>query len=129
VGPDLTLAAVERYITALNAGDADGIAACVDPDFHNEHTSAAGRSLRGREAYRTALRGFLGEFGNLRYEIEDLIIEGDRAAVAYRMTFRLRGAPVEIRGMFRFRVVAGLIAHRVDYWDGAEFTRQTAPST
>jgi predicted ester cyclase len=129
VGPDLTLEAVERYVAALNTGDTDRIAACVSPDFHNEHTSAAGRSLRGRDAYRTALDGFLSEFEDLRYEIEDLIVEGDRAAVAYRMTFRLRGTPVLIRGMFRIRVEAGLLAHRVDYWDGADFARQTAPST
>jgi ketosteroid isomerase-like protein len=129
VGPDLTLEAVERYVAALNTGDADRIAACVSPDFHNEHTSAAGRSLRGRDAYRTALDGFLSEFEDLRYEIEDLIVEGDRAAVAYRMTFRLRGTPVLIRGMFRIRVEGGLLAHRVDYWDSADFARQTAPST
>ncbi|MCW2919553.1 MAG: hypothetical protein JWN52_7621 [Actinomycetia bacterium] len=129
MGPDLTLEAVERYVAALNTGDADRIAACVSPDFHNEHTSAAGRSLRGRDAYRTALDGFLSEFEDLRYEVEDLIVEGDRAAVAYRMTFRLRGTPVLIRGMFRIRVEAGLLAHRVDYWDGADFARQTAPSS
>jgi ketosteroid isomerase-like protein len=129
VGPELTHGAVERYIAALNGGDADTIAGCVTPGFHNEHTSAAGRSLRGRDAYRAALKGFLGEFEELRYEIEDLIVEGDRAAVAYQMSFRLSGTPVEIRGMFRFRVEGGLIAHRVDYWDGADFARQTAPST
>jgi hypothetical protein len=45
------------------------------------------------------------------------------------MTFRYRCAdgelrPVVIRGVFRFRVEDGLIAHRADYWDGADFQRQ-----
>jgi hypothetical protein len=33
---------------------------------------------------------------------------------------------VSIRGVFRFDVSGGLIAHRVDYWDSAEWSRQVA---
>ncbi|MDF5757532.1 nuclear transport factor 2 family protein [Spongiactinospora sp. TRM90649] len=120
-----TRRAVERYIGALNRHDRDEIAACVTPGFHNEHTSAAGVSVRGRDAYRERLASFLAGFEDLRYEVEDLLVDGDRAAVPYRMTFRYGGTPVSIRGMFRFRVSDGLIDHRVDYWDGAEFERQT----
>ncbi|GAA3070278.1 nuclear transport factor 2 family protein [Streptosporangium carneum] len=123
---ELTRQAVERYLGALNRHDPDEIAARVTPDFHNEHTSAAGVDLRGRDAYRERLRGFLAEFAGLRYEIEDLIVDGARAAVPYRMTFTYRGRPVVIRGMFRFEVADGLIAHRVDYWDGEEFARQVS---
>ena len=50
-------------------------------------------------------------------------------AVPYRMTFRHRpsgGTPVAVRGVFVFRVEAGLIAHRVDYWDSGEVGRQLA---
>ncbi|WP_285776789.1 nuclear transport factor 2 family protein [Microtetraspora sp. NBRC 13810] len=122
----MTRRAVIRYVNALNRHDPDEIAACVTPDFHNEHTSAAGRSLRGREAYRDRLVGFLAEFAGLSYEIEDVIVEGDRAAVPYRMTFLYDGAPVLIRGVFRFLVAGDLVAHRVDYWDGADFERQIA---
>jgi ketosteroid isomerase-like protein len=126
-GPARARAVVERYLAALNGGDADEIAACVTPDFRNEHTSAAGRSLTGRAAYRERLPGFLARFAGLRYETEDVLVDGDRAAVAYRMSCRHDGRPVVIRGMFRFRVAGGLIAHRVDYWDGADFERQTRP--
>jgi steroid delta-isomerase-like uncharacterized protein len=125
----LTRAAVERYLAALNAGDADTIAACVTGDFHNEHTSAGGHSLRGRDAYRNRLAGFLAEFRELRYDVEDILVDGDRAAVGYRMSFRTAGAsgedvPVTVRGVFRFQVVDGLIAHRLDYWDGTTVARQ-----
>lgn len=146
-----TRAAVLAYLDALNTGDADRIAACVADDFHNEHTAALGHSLRGRQAYRERLPAFLGQFTSLRYEVEDLLVDGDRAAVAYRMSCRWRGdapgaetagdrpddrpddgpggasgVPVAIRGVFRFRVVDGAIAHRVDYWDSAEFERQVS---
>ena len=119
-----TTEAVERYVAALNAGDADAVAACVTEDFVNEHTSARGMSRAGRAAYRQALDGFLGQFRELHYDIEDTIVEADRAAVAYAMTAVVDGRPVSIRGMFRFQVHNGLVAHRVDYWDGADFDRQ-----
>ncbi|TQS45801.1 nuclear transport factor 2 family protein [Cryptosporangium phraense] len=115
---------MERYLAALNAGDADAVAACVTDDFVNEHTSAAGRSLRSRAAYRERLGGFLAEFENLHYDVEDLLVDDDRAAVAYRMSFRLHGKPVSVRGMFWFRVEDGLIAHRRDYWDGKTVEQQ-----
>jgi len=128
-----THVAVTRYLDALNRGDPDSIAACVTEDFHNEHTSTLGHSRHGRAAYRERLPGFLAEFAGLRYTVEDTIVEGDRAAVAYTMTCSWKGGtaegrPVSIRGVFRFRVADGLIAHRVDYWDSAEFTRQVALS-
>ncbi len=128
-----TLDAVTRYLHALNRGDPDSIAACVTEDFHNEHTSTLGHSRHGRAAYRERLPGFLAEFAGLHYTVEDTIAEGDRAAVAYTMTCSWNGStaegrPVSIRGVFRFRVADGLIAHRVDYWDSAEFTRQVALS-
>ncbi len=102
-------------------------------DFFNEHTSSIGTSLRGRSAYRERLDGFLAQFHELRYEVEDVLVDGERAAVAYRMHFSWRGddgvtRPITIRGIFRFHIVDGAIAHRVDYWDSADFTRQaTAP--
>ena len=122
--------AVLRYLAALNARDADAVAGCVSADFVNEHTAALGRTVTGRAAYRARLDGFLAEFADLHYEVEELLVDGDRAAVAYRMSFRLVSAgkaPVRIRGVFRFRVDAdGLVAHRVDYWDSAEVHRQLA---
>jgi predicted ester cyclase len=127
--PDRTREAVESYLAALNSGDPDRVADRVTEDFHNEHTSALGHGLHGRPAYRERLTGFLAEFRELRYETEDLLVDGDRAALAYRMSFRWEGAEhrprVVIRGMFRFRVADGRIAHRVDYWDSAAFHAQT----
>jgi steroid delta-isomerase-like uncharacterized protein len=125
---EVTARAVESYIAALNAHDPDRIAACVAADFVNEHTAATGHSLVGRAAYRRRLESFLAEFTQLRYEIEQLVVDGGRAAVPYRMSFRLAsagGRPVSIRGVFVFRVDAGgAIAHRTDYWDSGEVQRQ-----
>jgi ketosteroid isomerase-like protein len=124
----LTRAAVGRYLDALNSGDPDRIAACVTEDFFNEHTSALGHSRRGRDAYRERLPSFLAEFGGLHYEVEDTVVEGERAAVAYTMTCVYQGSPVSVRGVFRFHVQDGLVSHRVDYWDSAAFMAQVTPA-
>lgn len=127
-----TRAAVLGYLDALNSHDPDRIAACVSEDFVNEHTSAMGHSRFGRAEYRAALTGFLADFQQLHYDVEDVIVEDERAAVAYRLSFLMTsagGAPVSVRGVFRFRVDAdGRIAHRVDYWDSAEVRRQLPDS-
>jgi steroid delta-isomerase-like uncharacterized protein len=124
----LTRAVVLRYVAALNAHDADAVAACVADDFVNEHTSVGGVSVVGRGAYRERLDRFLGEFVDLHYEVEDLLVDGDRAALAYTMTFERHGVAQRVRGVFRFRVDDdGLIAHRVDYWDSGALVRETAP--
>ncbi len=128
-----TRAVVERYIASLNTHDPDAVAACVTRGFHNEHTSAIGHSLRGRDTYRERLPQFLSRFTELHYEVEDWIVDGDRAAIPYTMTCRYvtdEGPPhpVTIRGIFRLEVSDGGISHRVDYWDSAEFVRQTEGS-
>jgi steroid delta-isomerase-like uncharacterized protein len=119
-----TADAVARYLAALNAHDADAVAAAVTDDFVNEHTSAGGVSRVGRAAYRAALDGFLDQFRDLHYDVEELLVDGERAAVAYTMTAVVGGRPLTIRGVFRFRVRDGRVAHRVDYWDGADAARQ-----
>jgi steroid delta-isomerase-like uncharacterized protein len=116
---------VTAYVAALNAGSPDLVVRFVTDDFHNEHTSSLGQSVVGKAAYRERLDAFLSSFTHLSYEIEDVIVDGERAAVPYRMHAVVDGRPIVIRGMFRFRVTNGLIAHRVDYWDSSEFVRQT----
>ena len=130
---DSTRVAVERYLSALNEGDVDAIAECVTEDFFNEHTSSLGESCRGRDAYRARLPRFLSQFRDLNYEIEDIVLQDERAAVPYRMSctwLDKSGSShlVQIRGMFYLRVVGGRIAHRIDYWDSAEFRRQVETS-
>ena len=114
------------YVASFATGDPDRIAGHVSEDFWNEHTSALGSSCRGRDEYRRRLPGFLSEFEDLRYEVEDVVTDGDRVVVAYTMRARWRAErELAIRGVFRLWITDGLITHRADYWDGTEFLRQT----
>jgi steroid delta-isomerase-like uncharacterized protein len=117
-------ATVRDYLDALNRGEADAIAACVSEDFINEHTSTLGETIVGREAYHKRVSQFLQSFAELHYDIESMIVDGGEVAVPYRMSAVWRERPFTIRGMFRFTVEQGLIVHRVDYWDSADFMRQ-----
>ena len=67
----------------------------------------------------------------MHYEVEDLVIDDARAVVAYRMVADFAGAdgaqdpkPIDVRGVFRFEVRDGCIAHRVDYRDGITVEQQ-----
>jgi steroid delta-isomerase-like uncharacterized protein len=118
-------AVVLSYLSAFATGDPDAVAAHVSDDFVNDHTSALGSGCVGREEYRRRLPGFLGAFGDLRYEPEQVIGEGTTVAVPYRMTATSDGHPVDVRGVMVFDVADGRITRRTDYWDSLTFLRQT----
>lgn len=117
------------YLASFATGDPEQIAAHVGEGFVNEHTAALGAGSIGRDQYLRRLPGFLADFAGLRYAPEDIVADGDRVVVAYRMTARYQGSPVDLRGVFRLRIEDGLVAHRVDYWDALTFLRQTGQVT
>ena len=120
---------VRAYLDAFSTGDADRIAAHVTDDFVNEHTAGLGAGCVGRAVYHERLRGFLADMAGLRYEIEDLLVDGERGAAFYTMTASWQGTvPISIRGVQRLAVHDGLICHRTDYWDSAVFLAQADPA-
>lgn len=119
-----TAAAARAYVEAFADADPDTIAALVSDDFVNEHTAALGTGCVGRAAYRERLPDFLASMPGLRYRVDDLVVDGHRAAVFYTMTGRWEGTPFEVRGAQRLEVRDGLIASRLDHWDSAVFLRQ-----
>jgi steroid delta-isomerase-like uncharacterized protein len=115
---------VAEYLAAFSSGDPQMVAALVTDDFENVHRSSLGESSSGRAEYLERLPGFLAAFRDLRYEAEDVVVEGDRAAVDYRMTAIHRGVNLDMRGAMHFTVADGRIARRVDYWDSLDYLRQ-----
>jgi len=117
-------ALVRSYLHSFATGDPDAIAAHVTDDFVNEHTSALGSSCTGRHEYLGRLPGFLAAFPGLRYEVEQVLVDGDHVAAAYRMTATSEGHPVDLRGVMLFELEGDRIAHRTDYWDSLTYLRQ-----
>ena len=118
---------VERctnYLASFGTGDPDAVVANVTDDFVNEHTAALGSGCTGRDEYARRVPGFLASMPGLRYELEDIVGDGDRVMAAYTMHTRANDRDIAIRGVMRFRVEDGLIAHRIDYWDSLVFKQQ-----
>ncbi len=113
------------YLASFATGDPERIAAWVDEDFVNHHTSALGSSCQGRTAYRERLPGFLSEFNGLTFQLLDTITEQNRVAVSYLMRANHHGSPIEIEGAFHLTVSGGLIIQRTDYFDSLTFLQQT----
>ncbi len=114
-----------RYLDSFSTGDPEAVAAHVTGDFHNRQMGLLGSSCRGADTYRKRLKGFLGAFRDLRYEAEEIVVDGDKAAVAYLMTFKDQNRSVAIHGVMFITVRDGLIAERRDYWDGLDYLKQT----
>ncbi|MEO8692617.1 MAG: nuclear transport factor 2 family protein [Acidimicrobiales bacterium] len=112
------------YLDAFATGDADAVAAHVTDDFVNEHTAALSSSCTGKTEYRRRLPDFLASFAGVRYEIDDVLTEGDKVAAAYTMRATYEGHEIAVRGVMRMRIHDGLVAHRVDYYDALGFLQQ-----
>lgn len=120
---------VRSYLASFESREPNRIAGHVSDNFINEHTAALGSGCEGRSAYTERLPGFLQDMVDLRYEIEDLVVDGDRVAAFYRMTARWQGeTEIAVRGVQRLLVSDGLITHRTDYWDSAVFLTQADPA-
>jgi ketosteroid isomerase-like protein len=119
-----TAAVARSYVESFATADPDVIAAHVTDDFVNEHTAALSSGCEGKTEYRRRLPGFLASFAGLRYDIEDLVAQNDRAAAAYTMHATYEGHPIAIRGVMRIAVRDGLVARRTDYYDALSFLKQ-----
>ena len=112
------------YLAAFGTGNPAAITSLVTDDFINEHTAALGGGCVGKDEYARRVPGFLASMPGLRYDVEEVIAEGDRVAAAYTLHARVNDRDIAVRGVMRFRVEGELIAHRIDYWDSLVFKQQ-----
>lgn len=112
------------YLAAFGTANPDAVTSLVTDDFVNEHTAALGGGCVGKTEYVRRVPGFLASMPGLRYEIEEVVADGDRVAAAYTLHARVNDRDIAVRGVMRFRVEGELIAHRTDYWDSLVFKQQ-----
>ncbi len=112
------------YLASFATGDPERVVAHVTDDFVNEHTAALGSGCEGKSEYARRVPNFLASMPQLRYEVEDVIADGDRVVAAYTLHTHVNDRNVAVRGVMRFQVRDGLIAKRTDYWDSLVFQQQ-----
>ena len=112
------------YLASFAGGDIDAITGHVTADFVNEHTAALGSGCEGKDEYARRVPNFLASMPQLRYEVEDVVADGDKVVAAYTLHTHVNERDVAVRGVMRFVVRDGLIAKRTDYWDSLVFQRQ-----
>ena len=89
----------ERFERAVNAGDADALAALYEPGA--VYVAGPGQHVVGRDAIRSALAAWLATKPRLRLELVGLTSAGDVALERTRWTVAMPGAdgsPTESRG-------------------------------
>jgi len=117
---------VHSYLSSFETGNPDAVVRHVVDNFQNIQVAVLGSGCSGKALYRERLVKFLQVFENLRYRVDELIVDGDRAAATYEMQFNREGRLIKIPGVMIFEFQEGLISVRKDYWDGLSYQEQTA---
>jgi steroid delta-isomerase-like uncharacterized protein len=129
---DIT-ALLQREASAWNAHDADGVAACYAEDAELLDIGFP-EPLRGREAIRDAVAGYLDAFSDLRVEVSEPIVSGNRAAQEWIVTGtndgELMGMPATGKSATTFGCGTaevgedGLFHRAGNYWNAAALMQQ-----
>ena len=131
--PAKNLMEYERiWIEGLNRGDTS----TADKAFNKDcviHISGQAEPFRGTEGWKQYLKGFLTAFPDLKFVIEDQVIEGDKVAHRWSCTGTHTGplGPVpptgkkaKVDGLVIDRVVNGKVQERWEQFDNAALMRQ-----
>jgi predicted ester cyclase len=122
---------VRRMYSADNEGDLEGASAFVSPALRrNGETVGREDDLRRDHVLHTA-------FPDLRYEIEELVAEGDKVVSRWRMTgthsgvlespamtLPATGRTLDLWGVSIYRIEAGMVVEIWESFDMMEFLRQ-----
>ena len=113
--------AVRGSYEALNRKDIEGTVAVLAPDaeWHESSELPDSDVFIGREAVRRFLQGFLEQWSEFRQEVEEVTVEGERAAVFIHLTARGRGSGANVDARYaHLWTVRGGLGVRVDaYYD------------
>lgn len=81
--------------------------------------------VRGHAAIEAVLRDMFEQLESPLFSIEQSVLQGDTAFVAWRFSFRFRGRPAGFDGVTRLVFGAdGRVVEHFDYWDAARLYEQ-----
>jgi len=84
---------------AISGNDLEGLLSLTDPEveFHSLIAESEGQTYQGRDGVREWWEQVKGALGGLRFEAEEIRIEGDRAVVKVLVTSRMGDVAVPQR--------------------------------
>ena len=121
VGTDqMTRLLIDRFNGAFNRHDADALASLLTDDTVFEDTSPApdGRRVEGKAAVVDFWREWFARNADAVFEVEDMIVTGDRAVVCWVYRKSRNGQPWHLRGVDLFTVRDGKVAAKLAYVKG-----------
>lgn len=105
------------FLNAFNIGDLDGVMSHFASDGVYEEFN--GRRSQGLEAVRAAFAPqFAGEFGEMKFIDEDLLVDpaAGKVMASWRCTLEVNGAPTSWRGLDAMSFDdQGKITHKLTY--------------
>ncbi|MYM95845.1 ester cyclase [Duganella vulcania] len=128
---DLTEQAARRYAAFWNTGDPALAKQALSPDFM-DRTLPAGRE-QGVNGPLQASKGFRTAVPDLKAEITDMVVNGDRVAVHLHFTGHFtgsfgatsgKGQPIDFRAFDLYRVADGRIAENWHLEDNLTLLQQ-----
>jgi predicted ester cyclase len=124
--------AIEALDQALTTGDTTAIDAVFAPEYvdHTPDIVPTGGGPSGREEMKTGIAGQRSAIPDLTISVEDVLVDGDQAAVRFRVGGTLDPAamgmpgavqPLDVGGIVILRIADGQV---VESWDYDEFAEQ-----
>lgn len=111
---------VEQFNDAINGHDAAAVAALLTDDTVFENTAPApdGTRVTGKTDVAAFWTRWLTANPDARFEVEDLVVAGDRCTVQWIYRKVRDGRPWHLRGIDLFTVRDGKIAAKYSYAKG-----------
>jgi uncharacterized protein (TIGR02246 family) len=111
---------IDAFNDAFNKHDADAVAGLLTEDTVFEDTSPApdGRRVEGRTNVAAFWREWFAKNSDARFDAEEIIVSGDRAAVRWVYHKMRNGQPWHLRGVDILTVRDGKVAAKLAYVKG-----------
>lgn len=123
VHPDVRELGRRWFEEVWNARRDESIDELMAPDSYGH---VEGGEYRGPEGFRTMQKTFFSALSDVHIEVEDIVADGDRAAVRWRATgkhtgegfgFRASGRPIDVLGTTWLVARDGKIVEGWDTWN------------
>lgn len=130
---EAALAPVRRFYAMYDAHDVGLLDSLLAPEYVGE---VNGQRVEGPQAAARVVGAFLAAFPDVRYEVQDAVVEGEAVFTRWRARathlgpfagLAPTGRPVTLLGMTQFRVAGGRITALWNVWDVHGLLEQVRP--